>query len=365
MRPYPDLTPSANDSRASGELLDALPCPICGGRRRTVLFSGRDRLHQIDGAFQVGRCDCGLRATTPAPLDVGRYYPQSYYAYGPPGRPPFFGYGLRGLLRTCALLYHYGYRYGPLGQRLPARGPLATALRLVTRPLRRRAALVFGPGPLPTALRGGRALDVGCGSGTWLLKMRILGWEVEGVELSEAACAAARSAGLHVHQGQLADAGLPAASFDVVRIWHTLEHVPDPALVLREAARLLRPGGLLLVGVPNAGGWLARAFGSYWFDLDVPRHLWHFTERDLRRLVEDAGLRVGHIGYGFYGAFSLLWSLRYWREERGGFTQEGRAAFEGARQQLRGARLAAPLRLLLRLAERTNHLELTATPERG
>lgn len=344
---------------------DILPCPICGSRRRSRLFAARDRLHRIDGAFHVTRCSCGLRATDPAPGDIGAYYPPTYYAFGPVGRPPFFGLGLRGLLRTCVLRYHYGYRYGPLGAKLPASGPLAVLLKLLARPLRRRAALVFGPGPLPPAVEGGRALDVGCGSGVWLLKMQALGWQVEGVEVSPTACAAARAAGLTVHQAQLADARLPADSFDVVRIWHTLEHVPDPALVLREAARLLKPGGTLLIGVPNAGGWMARLFGSYWFDLDVPRHLWHFTERDLRRLVAGAGLQVVRVGYGFYGAYSLLWSLRYCWEERAGYTAEGRSAFERGRLWVRDARIAAPLRVLLRLAERSNHLELTAVlPER-
>jgi SAM-dependent methyltransferase len=337
-----------------------IPCPICGKTAWHFVFAGRDRFHQLPGDFAIARCDCGLRATLPQPADLGRYYPDDYYAYGAVGAPPFYGYGLKGLLRMLVLRYHYGYRYGHLGARLPASGLPAAALRLLARPMRRRSTEVFGQGPLPNYRPGGRALDIGCGNGGWLLKLRTLGWRVEGVEFSAQACQQARAAGLTVHQGSLVDAELPSEHFDVVRIWQTLEHVPDPAGVLREIARILKPGGQLLVGVPNAGGWLARAWGPLWFDLDVPRHLWHFTAPELRALVEQAGMRVDSIGYGFYGGYTLLRCIRYWSEERSGYSAAGRAAFERRLDWMRRARIAWPLRLLLRLLERTNYLELVA-----
>jgi SAM-dependent methyltransferase len=325
------------------------------------VFAARDRFHQIPGDFAIVRCTCGLRATAPQPSDIGRYYPADYYAYGALGAAPFFGRGFKGILRTLVLRYHYGYRYGELGARLPGGRLLGAAMRALTRPLRKSAALVFGPGPLPGALLEGRALDVGCGNGVWLLKLQSLGWSVEGVEFSALACQQARAAGLVVHEGSLADAGLPSEAFDVVRIWQTLEHVPDPAEVLREIARVLKPGGQLLIGVPNAGGWLARAWGPFWFDLDVPRHLWHFTAPDLHRLVENSGLRVDSIGYGFYRGYTLLRCIRYWYEEWAGYSPAGRAAFERRWDWARRSRPAWPLRLLLRLLERTNYLEVVAT----
>jgi GT2 family glycosyltransferase/SAM-dependent methyltransferase len=338
----------------------ATPCPVCGRAAWRFVFAARDRMHQIPGEFALARCACGLRATLPQPEDIGRYYPATYYSYGPLGALPFYGSGFKGALRTLVLRYQYGYRYGELGARLPERGLVSAALRMLTRPLRRRDAMVFGPGPLPAATPGGRALDIGSGNGIWLLKLQALGWQVEGLEFSSLACQHARAAGLTVHQGSLADIRFPSGHFDVVRIWQTLEHVPNPAEVLREIARILKPGGQLLIGVPNAGGWLARAWGPLWFDLDVPRHLWHFTAADLRALVERAGLRVDSIGYGFYGGYTLLRCFRYWFEETRGYSPAGRAAFERRWDWVRRARAAWVLRLLLRLLERTNYLELAA-----
>lgn len=337
-----------------------MTCPLCGASQQRFLFNAHDRFHHVPGSFMVLECQCGLRLTWPQPDDIARYYPAGYYAYGPVGPPPFFGRGLKGTLRSVVLRYHYGYRYGLLGERLPERGWVATMLYWLSLPLRRRAALVFGPGPLPLVQRGGRILDVGCGNGAWLLKMRSLGWDVEGVEVSPLGCKMARAAGLTIYQGELAEAARPPASYDVVRIWHTLEHVPDPRAVLDEVVRILKPGGLVLIGVPNAGGWMARIWRSLWFDLDVPRHLWHFKAPILRHLAEDAGLHVVALRHGFYGGYSLLRSFSYLAEQWFGYTPARRTRFERGLQWLRQARSAFPVRLLLRPFERTNHLELTA-----
>lgn len=345
---------------AHKQIITDLACPICSSTQRTVLFGVRDRFHQISGSFVIVRCACGLRSTLPQPGNIARYYPDTYYAYRPSGTLPFFGHGLKGLLRTIVLRYYYGYTYGSAGPRLPAKGWLALVLQRVIWPLRRQAVLVFGPGPLPPALPDGHALDVGCGNGAWLLKLQSLGWQVEGVEFNSLACEVARAAGLVVYQGSLADAARPSNFYDVVRIWHTLEHVPNPDAELREIARILKPGGRLIIGVPNAGGWLARIWGPLWFDLDVPRHFWHFTAAHLQQLVEHAGFRVDSIGYGFYRGYILLRCLCYWIEERNGYTPQGRARFEQRWNWVREARAAGPIRLLLRLLERTNYLELVA-----
>lgn len=95
--------------------------------------------------------------------------------------------------------------------------------------------------------------------------------------------------GIPVHIGSLEALGLPAESFDAVTLWHVLEHVATPASLLEAIWRVLRPGGALLVSVPNFDSPEARATGPGWFHLDVPRHLVHFTPETLDMTLRAAG----------------------------------------------------------------------------
>jgi 2-polyprenyl-3-methyl-5-hydroxy-6-metoxy-1,4-benzoquinol methylase len=92
--------------------------------------------------------------------------------------------------------------------------------------------------------------------------------------------------------GTLPHPDVPAASFDAITMWHSLEHVPSPQKVLRGASDALRTGGILAVSVPNFASWSFRQFQQHWFGLALPRHLTHFTPPTLCRMVEAAGFRV-------------------------------------------------------------------------
>lgn len=146
----------------------------------------------------------------------------------------------------------------------------------------------------------GRLLEVGCASG-WLLKHAAeRNWRVTGVELSPDAVAHARSLGLDVRQGTLDEAGLPAASFDLVYMGDVLEHVPDCRASVEQVARLLAPGGHFFLRGPITTHSLARslalaAYGAAGATIvlrEPPYHLWEFTPRSLRGLVRRAGLEV-------------------------------------------------------------------------
>src|SRR5207244_3893587 len=99
--------------------------------------------------------------------------------------------------------------------------------------------------------------------------------------------------GLRALVGSLPHPDLRPCSFDVVTMWHSLEHVHDPLAILREAYQLLVPGGKLIVACPNIDGLPFRWFGPAWFGLDLPRHLTHFTPLTLQVMLERVGFRVG------------------------------------------------------------------------
>jgi SAM-dependent methyltransferase len=266
-------------NQPAGALQDGAPvpdpratCDVCGaGDWLTVLRTG-DRRFGVPGRFEVLRCrECGVGRTDPVPEDLGAYYPADrYYSYAPPQPPTPLG---RARVRR-----KYGLRAD------------STSGRLLSGLSARRLSPGLPPGP------PGDLLDVGCGSGQTLLALRDVGWRCSGVEIDATAVAAAHAAGLEsVRQGDLLDAAHAAETFDVVRFWHVLEHLHSPRQQLLEARRVLRPGGALVVGVPNFASLLSRLTGDRWFNLDVPRHLWHFTPGSLRRLARECGFDVEHV----------------------------------------------------------------------
>ena len=140
--------------------------------------------------------------------------------------------------------------------------------------------------------RPGRLLDYGCGTGHFLAQAQAAGWQVTGLEPNATARreAAARTRQRIGEPGELA--ALPAASFEVVTLWHVLEHVHALDATLTELRRVLRPGGQLLLAVPNAASADAHHYGADWAAYDVPRHLYHFTPPAMRELLTRHQLRI-------------------------------------------------------------------------
>lgn len=281
-------------SPATTEMIGAPPrCPGCEASQTeaTVLIRGRDRLTGAPGEFAVVSCDsCGLAFTAPrlAAEDFALYYPSSYSAHLPTSRP-----GPR--------------RRKSIGERVDA--------------LNREAIIRFGPYRRIWRRMPGRLLDVGCGTGDLASTFAGHGWHTYGIDPSEQAALHARAAGVDAVAGTLADAPWPDEYFDAIVFNHSLEHVSDPGEALAAAARLLRSGGLLAIAVPNFGSWHRRAFGSAWFQLDLPRHLQHFDRDSLGALVERTGLRTVAVGATSMRP-SLLGSFQY--KLFGGMRYEGR-----------------------------------------
>lgn len=133
----------------------------------------------------------------------------------------------------------------------------------------------------------GRALDIGCGSGRFLRMLQETGWEVAGLELNHDTATSARK--LH---GLIVNTALDSfseESFELITITHVLEHIRNPRQMLYQCSRLLKQGGVIAVAVPNIQSWQAQFMRSHWFHLDLPRHLWHFSEKWLSKALADLG----------------------------------------------------------------------------
>jgi len=267
-------------SRSASELeegLEWVACDLCDADVTRPLFQAPDRCFGGERLFTVVSCArCGLIYLNPRPNAHGRAdsYPLMGYVPHQPVSPKVGWAGrVRETLRNVMLRLAYGYD-GKAGGLSGSDG----------------LPLQWGLLRTPPWQPGGRLLDVGCGNGQYLSAMRELGWEVVGIEPSLSACEdARRRLGLSVYCGTLEEGTQTPGSFDVVTAWHVLEHCCSPRSVLAEIRRVLRPGGLFMGEVPNAGGWGARLFRERWYHWDLPRHLYAFTPSTLRRVVEEAG----------------------------------------------------------------------------
>lgn len=143
-----------------------------------------------------------------------------------------------------------------------------------------------------------RLLDVGCSSGAFLGAAVGLGYRAEGVEPAARAARAAQASGLKVRQGLLQDAAFADGQFDAITLFEVIEHLKEPLDLLRECSRILRPGGILLVGTGNAASWSMAAMGAKWEYLSIAKHGGHisfYTPHSLSVLAQSAGFGVAEV----------------------------------------------------------------------
>jgi 2-polyprenyl-3-methyl-5-hydroxy-6-metoxy-1,4-benzoquinol methylase len=135
----------------------------------------------------------------------------------------------------------------------------------------------------------GRLLDVGCATGVLVEAACRRGWSAVGVDISAFATAQCHHRGLDVRHGDLMTAELPREHFDVAVLDDTIEHLGDPGRALSQIRGALKPGGLVTLNTPNDAGWLRRVMGKHWFHCKPPEHLYYFSPRTLRALLERHG----------------------------------------------------------------------------
>jgi len=245
MQPQPD---SKQDPTPSA-------CDLCGAISVRELYNAKDRLRNTDLSFTIVECrGCGLWRTLPemSETELAPFYPDDYWG-------------------------------GPE----PSQNWIASSQSDKTGFLSR------------CGLASGSILDVGCGSGFFLRALDSAKWQRFGVETSEpAAIATEKAIGVgHCFAGTLTQSTWADAAFDVVTFWSALEHTNEPRSNLTEAKRIIKPGGSLIVQLPNAASYQARFFGGDWFSLDAPRHRYHFTLALLDRLLAETGFEVYRVSY--------------------------------------------------------------------
>ncbi|WP_106793704.1 bifunctional 2-polyprenyl-6-hydroxyphenol methylase/3-demethylubiquinol 3-O-methyltransferase UbiG [Aquimarina sp. Aq78] len=138
----------------------------------------------------------------------------------------------------------------------------------------------------------GVLLDIGAGTGDFLSAAKNKGWRIEGVEPNNQAKELAKQKGIDLKPET---ANLDSKSFDVITMWHVLEHIPDLQLQIRELRRLLKPNGFVIIAVPNFKSYDAKQYNSFWAAYDVPRHLWHFSKTSIQKLFEEENLKLEKI----------------------------------------------------------------------
>ena len=243
------------------------------------------------GAFTIRRCkNCGLGWCDP--MLTGKrakeYYPSTtYYSYSDAGQKGFFSG-----LRTYMVLR--------------ARKPTVISSLL---------GLFISVPAIPDWRKHGKLLDIGCGSGTTISLLKKIGWEVYGLDIDKHAIAAAQKNGLSnvTLGGYHGLTKYPDGFFDVIRLYEVIEHLDRPDDCIQAAYKKLKKGGELIIGTSNFDSLVRRIFGTYWYNLDTPRHTYQFTPKTLKKIISSAGFTISSVQ--FSSAAGWVGSIQYVLEE--------------------------------------------------
>ena len=275
-------------------------CPVCDSRDIFFDFEARDHTVSRE-TFPVFACrECTARFTNHVPeeKDISAYYRSADYIS--------HSETTRGLVNR---IYH--------------------RVRKITLEQKRKLVAV------QSGRDKGTILDLGCGTGAFLQVMQDAGWTVKGLEPDAGARKIAEGRGVDV-SGTDHFFNLPEASFDVITLWHVLEHVHRLHDYFNQFGRILKQDGVLIVAVPNHTSRDAAHYGASWAAYDVPRHLYHFSPRSMHVLAEKHGFRVMQTKPMWFDSFYV--SLLSESHRSAGMFGMLRAAWQGTLSNLRAAR---------------------------
>lgn len=274
-------------------------CPLCQADSPEIYIEAGDYLNHISGRFCATKCrKCGFIYTNPRPFgnELGRFYPDSTGYYQPD-------------MEDGDVLPKKSY---PMLERYLGYGEDG-----VKKPFSEKADRVYRKG-IPHFVPDGRLLEVGCSYGKFLKQMKDWGWDVEGIELNaRAAEYAEKELDLPVHRGVIEDVSLQENKYDCVVMRMVLEHVASPLDVLCAIGRSMKPGGELVITVPNIACPEVKYFGEYSYFLQLPTHLSHFSPDSLSQALNKAGYKV-MAQYFVANRNDIIESARIRAREQGG-----------------------------------------------
>lgn len=282
--------------------MEKISCPVCGTYNETPFITDHDRLHGIAGTFTLVKCSCQTVYLFPMmnEEELSKYYPDDYLPHRPHKSIDTLWRHRR--LKRFVLRWYYGC---PLGKKAPPK-----ILRFICMPV----SWILSKSTMKSMIHWhgkGYILDVGCGNGGWLLRLKAAGWCVHGVEMDAPAVDIAHKADIPVHCGTLLNADLPHSLFDVIRLHYVFEHIPNPNETLEEIRRIMAEGGKCFIRVPNIKSLTFALFKKYWFPLDLPRHVIHYTPSGMKKIAGKHGLKVTKVTFnspptGFFTSIDYM-----------------------------------------------------------
>jgi len=241
-------------------------CKICGNKNHSLLIKRVSKVvMKADGEYSIMRCkECTHCFTSPIPSD--KYLAKAYENFGPHKNHPSY----KRLKRLKFIKNHkiFGLFYVVLYKLVGAR---------------------FSP-----FFKSNKRhmLDVGCGSGQFLIDMKQLGWEVTGQDMYKGAGQFAIDEGIDINicsLSSMSEDSLNMNRFDIITGWHVLEHTHEPIEFVKAIYKMLKPGGKIVIEVPNADCLERYIFGKDWWSWMTPIHLQHFNKTSLKKVMLDSG----------------------------------------------------------------------------
>ena len=273
---------------------------ICSSKLNPLFTQMGDDLYGTPGQWEIYRCtnsECALAVVHPHPTqeELNAAY-STYFTHDNVVDPEGLVSKLWNDLRYEYLARKYNYHRANKSNFL-AQFLSYMILLFPGRKSDIEASVYFLPSPVTSntensTSHNNRLLEIGCGSGKLLHRMHHLGWNVTGIDIDETAIQPVKEMGIDLRAGELDEQGFKNSQFDVIVMKHVIEHLSDPALVLKKCRDLLKPEGKLVLFTPNINSRGFHKWGKYWRGLDVPRHLTIYNAKSLSRSVEKLGFEV-------------------------------------------------------------------------